>query len=89
MAQAFINNDYLRQEQPTDSTRGSKRRKLEHSFRTAPRHASKFVGGRWQKNQEQNTNNMCAKVLVVKNKFELIVLVWLGIGCVKIVTLNT
>ena len=49
LAQAFINNDYVDKEEPRGSKRSKKRARLEHSLRTALRHASKFVGGRWQK----------------------------------------
>ena len=49
LAQAFINNEYLNQESTRESKRGKKRVRLEHFLRTAPRHASKFVGGRWHK----------------------------------------
>ena len=49
LAQAFINNDYLNIEEPRGSSRAKKKQKLEHCLRAAPRHASKYVGGRWQK----------------------------------------
>ena len=49
LAQAFIDNEYLKSHEPRTSKRSQKRQRLEHCLRTAPCHASKYVGGRWQK----------------------------------------
>ena len=49
LANAFLNNDYLKFEVPRGAKSTRKKRKIEHSLVTAPCHASKFVGGRWQK----------------------------------------
>ena len=50
LANAFINNDYyLKTEKPRSDKSTRKKRELERTLVTAPCHASKIEGGRWEK----------------------------------------